>query len=360
MIDKSVFEETWLPRRLPGRRAEIQQFLAKLGRARGSDGQPEHVLISGASGVGKTTLARYCLATIRNQTALDLRAHRLQCLGHNYGWILRETAQAAGADVHQGSKTEMLLPALHDAVDEPFVIVLDEGDDLPGTEVLRALTEVEHLGVVAVCHNPQKWLARVDQPIRQRFRGDSHIELERYLVPELAEILEARYREGIDHAGDPPQQRLEQIADRAAGVARVGIQTLRAAAELAWDDGRTTISYDDVEQGIDIARRRVREANLKSLPYHHHVFYTILQVDGGWVSGREIGDRYELIAEQVYSGLTQTSVGRRSQRAKLRKLEDYDLIEFNGENGAKRRYRVIDSDVRSDVVDTTLVATATC
>lgn len=352
ITDPQIFEDTHLPQRLHHREGEEHQLLRALGRSGFQDQQAEDLLISGPSGVGKTTLAKVGLQTFRRETGSDIGSAHVRCLGCAHGTILREviSAHPADVDVHRGTPTDDLVPALQEAIDEAFVVVLDEGDDLPETGVLSTLVDVPQLSVIAICHDPEDWLARVDAPLWERFRGANHIQLQRYSVDELAEILEPRYRQGIEDRV-PPYRRLEQIADLAAGVARTGIQTLRDAAELAWERGHVEIQPDDVEDGLRRARERIRKANLKSLPYHHHVLYELVRSAGGeGVSGGELHRRYDEASERVYAESVKTAVSRRSRRTKLQKLQDYDLIRCDG-SGSRRQYCAIDESVRSDVVD---------
>lgn len=353
ITNPAVFEEGWLPRSLPGREAEIKTLLRALDRANTEEGQADDLLLSGPSGVGKTTLARYGLETVRRETGAEISSTRVTCLGHNYGAILRKVGKGLDADVHEGTRTADLVDELQASIDKPAVVVLDEGDDLPETEVLRALSDVSGLSMLCICHDPDDWLARVDEPHRERFRGDNHLALSRYSVSELSTILEARYRQGLSQSS-PPRRRLEQIADRAAGVARTGIQTLRSAAELAWERGHDEITTEDVEDGLEEARHRIRESNLRSLPVHHHVLYEIVRSADGWIGGRELHNRYERLQERVYQNFTRQPIGRRARRTKLQKLQDYDLVEAEGQ-GTNRRYRALDSGVQSDVVDEELL-----
>jgi len=69
----------------------------------------------------------------------------------------------------------------------------------------------------------------------------------RYGVDELSSILRARADQGL-----PPNvvtdDQLRTIADEVAGVARYGIQALRAAAELATERGHHRVRDVDLEE----------------------------------------------------------------------------------------------------------------
>ena len=136
---------------------------------------------------------------------------------------------------------------------------------------------------------------------------------------------------------------LEAIADGAAGVARRGIQALHAAAQIATEREHGCIREPDIKACFERARKRIRVANLESLPFHHQVLYALLY-EAGAVTGRELHDRYDAVAETVYAQAAVTPIGARARREKLRKLESYGLIEQDGET-RWRRYAVCDEAV---------------
>lgn len=92
-----------------------------------------------------------------------------------------------------------------------------------------------------------------------------------------------------------------------------------------------------------MARRRIREANLHSLPIHHQVLYGLVRVEGP-LAGSVLHKRYEAVADSVYEGRPETPISPRSRRTKLSKLVDYDLLEVEGEN-RHQTFSVCDEDV---------------
>ena len=99
------------------------------------------------------------------------------------------------------------------------------------------------------------------------------------------------------------------IANHVAGVARFGIQSLYAAAELAVERSHERIRPVDIDDSHDRALHRIRQSNLNSLPLHHHVLYKLIRV-AGEVSASELHERHENAAEQLYAGSAQTPIGK--------------------------------------------------
>lgn len=350
LADPRVFREDHLPHDLPHRSAELTQVLRQFEPAvRGA--AAHSLLISGPSGVGKTVLSRHAVRELRSEAPIE---HALvPCLGKTTGdvlrSILREHSAVRESDIPGNQTVAELRTQLRAALDGPMIVVLDEGDDLPDTDVLDEVMSIANLGIVAIAHEATEWLGRLDSELANCFSGDNHLTLNRYGVDELADILNERAQSGL--AGDYVTRRqLEWIADEAAGVARRGIQALRAAAEIAGERHHETIEQEDVEDGFPRARRRIREANLTSLPYHHQVLYALIHAADGNIKITDLNQRYDELGPLAYADVPQTPISRRSRRNKLRKLIDYDLVADEGEN-TDRMLWVVDRDVepRTDI-----------
>jgi Cdc6-like AAA superfamily ATPase len=345
MITQSeVFRESRLPRTLVHREPEMDQISRALQPALRGD-RPEDLLISGPSGVGKTTLARLFLDNPRSPTNVDTTI--IRSLGETTGSILRDAINEhpSDASVHRGVATDRLAGVLRDAVDAPYVLVLDEADDLPETDVLEELSGVPGVAVIAIAHDADDWLARIDQRHRPQFDGEHHVRLSRYAPDELADILEPRADQGLE-AGAISRSQLEQIADGVAGVAREGIQTLKWAARLASRRGHDTITGRDIVDAREEAQREIRAAALESLPFHHHVLYELVRRDAP-IESHALHDGYEAIAAEAYADHVGTPIGARSRTLKLRKLAEYGLVEWDDHQDNSRTYCVTDPSIES-------------
>lgn len=317
-----VFRDEHLPGELRHREPQIRQIIQTLNRMTG-EALDQDVLISGPSGVGKTVLGRHTLDEYASEHGLPWT--RIRTLGMTSGDVLRETIDQHPSDVTVAANTpnDELPDILREIVDEHYVVMLDEGDGLPETGVVRELVAVPNIGVLVVCHDAMDWLSRADRRVRERFQG-GQVELSRYTVDELADILEDRARIGL-RPDAVSRDQLETIADGVAGVARNGIQSLRAAAEIAAEREHDAVRDADIEAAYQRARRRIRESNLGSLPFHHLVLYEIVRA-AGEITARKLYEWYERVADDVYAGRPHTPIGRRDRRNKLDKLREYDLL----------------------------------
>ncbi|QZA89534.1 AAA family ATPase [Salinarchaeum sp. IM2453] len=339
-----VFDDTHLPARYPHRDAELEQCYRLLEPAL-HNRRADNLLLSGPSGVGKTSLARYVTRTLQERT--QLHTVHVRCIGSTTGQILRTIQRGITEErVPENQPVTTTTQQLKTTIDQPAVIILDEADELPETDVLQELQTLPQLSVIVIIHDPTHWLSQITTDMAHNLDGDNHIGLDRYTVDELADILEDRANRGL-----PPnavtRTQLERIADEAAGVARRGIQALYAAAQIAAERNHTQIQSTDIDDCFPRARRQIRKSNLRSLPFHHQVLYAILhQADE--LTSRELHQRYEQLADEVYATAAVTPIGKRARRDKLRKLQSYDLVEQHGEN-RWRRYTVRDQTVTPTV-----------
>lgn len=121
-----------------------------------------------------------------------------------------------------------------------------------------------------------------------------------------------RARQGL-RPGVVERAQLETIADRVAGVARFGIQSLRAADEIADERDHTAIRSPATAVSLGSTSRTATT---------------------GWVTRS-----------------TTATTERRSgsaRRKKLKKLRAYDLIDWEGD-GAAREYWVCDESLSSSI-----------
>lgn len=346
IADPRVFDDEWVPRRLQHRDQPVTQ-LSRLLKPALTDARAEDVLVHGPSGVGKTVLSQYTLDRLQERAIVPY-AH-VRCLGKSTGGVLLRALKKlpVNADVHRGLSIDERTNLLANAVDGAAVLILDEADDLHETEVLDAVANAPGVSAIVIIHDRDEWLARVDERHRRRFAADHQIELGRYGVDELADILESRAELGLpDYAWN--RELLERIADDVAGVARRGIQTLRAAAEVAEERDHGSIDDIDVVAGHERAREQIRKSNLDSLPFHHQVLYALVRSSGSaGVDAGALHRQYDAVVPQVYDDFSRP-IGERSRRNKLQKLRDYDLIETT-DDGSILRHVAKDPSLPSPV-----------
>lgn len=192
----------------------------------------------------------------------------VECLGATTATVARELlVQFPGPTPAQNTPQEDLCLQLYERVNEPAVVVLDEAAHIHQTDALDRLADLPELHMLAICHDPDEWLAGASDGVRRRFHGQE-FQLERYQVGELADILDAQAIAGL-RPESVEREALEQIADQTAGVPRPEIQTLREAALESERRGYDRIPVSVLDEAKELAQRQIREWNLRSLPFHH-------------------------------------------------------------------------------------------
>lgn len=345
ITDDRYFAEAHLPRELPHRDAAVSQLSRALAPA--VNGQrADDVLVTGPSGVGKTALARFILRKLDEEAAV--RSAIVRSLGKTAGAVVRDAINEhpSPVTVHRGTPTAELPDILRDHFTDPFVLVLDEADDLPQTDVLDMLVGVPNVSIVAIAHNPAEWLADIDQRYRSQFDGSHHVELEKYTPEEVADILEPRVRHGLE-ANVITRKQLVTVGDLVAGVARLGVQTVRCAAEVAAEQRRDTITDGHLVDGKHRALDEIREAHLRTLPYHHQVLYALVRAMSP-VKSDQLHSRYDAVAPGAYRNRPVEPVSRRTRRTKLEKLREYGLVEWSERTANQRQYEVVDPQLASE------------
>lgn len=343
ITDPRVFEDKYLPRELKHREGPVEELCRAFDPAVDGD-QATDVLVAGPSGVGKTVLVRHTLGRLEQYADVD-HAH-IECLGVDTKDVLQAALRKhrAPVDVRDDADVEDLRDQLRETIRQPYILVLDEADALPDAGILDDVIDIAGVSIVGICHDQERWLARVSNDVRRRLAAP--VRLDRYGVSELSSILRDRADQGL-RRGAVDDEQLRTIADEVAGVARFGIQSLRAAAEFASDRGHGQIEAADVQDSFELARRRMRRSSLDSLPFHHHVLYALIH-QAGKLSASTLHEQYEELAEDVYFGRDLTPIGGRARRNKLSKLREYDLIDFQGPP-QNRRYYVLDESIEAPV-----------
>ena len=343
IIKREIFEEEFLPDEdFLHRHEELNELSRALDPAARGE-RAEDVLVSGPSGVGKTSTVRHVLRTLKRETYVPTA--RIRCLDKSRAGVFYDAIQQHPRDAAKlpNAPADELYETLADIVTTPYILVLDEADSLHELDVLRELLAIPLLSVIVITHDVEEWRNRLDAQLRSRFLTTRHMHLDRYATGELAEILDARSEAGLEPNVISDLQ-LVEIADEVAGVAREGIQSLREAALLADERNHDEIRDDDVADSYMRARARIRRANLRSMGYAHHIVYELVRQEGKLKMG-ELWTLYETHAPELYRDRDQEPVSTDRQILNyLEKLIEYDAVCKEGEN-RWRTYYPVDPDL---------------
>lgn len=328
--DARVLQDDFLPREIAHRHEQMERLAGALEPVIEGD-RPQDAMLEGPSGAGKTCVARYSLDEL-SEWLLSIDTQYVDCWQHSSRFrVLYKLLEGLDRayDIHRSTPRDELLRRLDERAD-PYVVVLDEVDQLEDIGLLRELFGIQSLTTVLISNRRQDVLAGLDERLQSRIRSCERVRFDAYTTDQLTTILADRVGWGLE-PGAITDDQLRTIAD-AAGNARDGIAMLRSAARAAERAGEDEIDSDRVQAAIPTAREAIRQTNVDRLNRHQRVLYEAI------AEAEEItpGDLYSTYCETVEDPRTE-----RTCRNYLRKLRQYNLVTASGE-GRSRRYRVVD------------------
>jgi len=338
--DARVLRAGFVPREVEHRAAEVSHLSSVLEPI--THGEPaDTAIVTGPSGAGKTCISKFVTERLREEV-LDIETTYVNCW-RNYTrfrtlyQILDDLGQTI--DIHrQSTPHDELVDRLQQYDGPRTVIILDEVDQLEDPGILYDLHSLEQFALVCIANKEEELFSRVDDRLVSRLRSSEHVRMEKYHDEQLYDILSARAKWGLDEDVITDAQ-LYQIADAAAGDARLAIGILRTAASTADREDREQITDELLLRAADDARAQIRQKSLDSLTPHQQAVYDVVRGHGP-LGPSEIHEHY---AEAVNDPRT-----KRTVRTYLSKMVQYNLLEAEG-TSRDRKYSLVDTAAASSM-----------
>ena len=339
IVDKTVLEADSQPQEILHRHEQIN-YLSEILEPVADGDRVDGALIYGPTGTGKTATSRFLCDRLEHESA-DIQTAYIDCWSNsNRPAILHrllEESNLPSTSLHRRTPSDELSKELRQELDSPFVVILDEADQIEDQAVLYELYENPLVTKLLIANDDEEFFAALEQRVDSRLVTIPRIHFRKYTDNELVSILEARAEAGLE-PGVIGHDEFLTIADAAAGDARVAIGILRNVAEYATRDGLERITTRDIREHVPIARREVRQKTISSLNPHQRVLLELL-VEHGELGMSDLYPKYEDAVDDPYV--------TRTIRTYLNKMVHYNLVEIEGKR-KKRRYRPapeIDPDV---------------
>ena len=332
ITDARVLQPEFIPREVQHRDAEVNYLSSVLEPI--TDGErADPALLHGPSGVGKTCIAQYLIEQLR-EAVVDLNYQYVNCWeDHSRFKTLYRLLDGISptVDIHrQSTPKDVLLERLRNTDNTPYVVVLDEVDQLEDKSLLYDLYRIQHLTMILISNTEEELFASLDDRLNSRLTNCTRIHFRAYHENELISILQDRVRWGLkdDMIDD---SHLELIAANAAGDARVAIGILRQAARKVQTESTDRITADVIRNVTPEAKSEIKQKTVDRLTPHQEILYEII-ANTGEIKPRTL---YEAYCDRAPEPKT-----KRMVRNYLSKLEHYNLIAAEG-NTKARRYRLI-------------------
>ncbi|QQG39963.1 MAG: orc1/cdc6 family replication initiation protein [Candidatus Aenigmatarchaeota archaeon] len=279
--DARVLTEHFIPSRVGHRDGQISTLrdcLLPITHKK----QMRNVFLYGPPGSGKTCLGRYVCEELTAHTPTAAYVYVNVWKHPSRFKILLSVVNALGVvlSVHRkGTPTDELLDALRKkAKDRYVVVILDEIDKAEDANVLYDILETANVGLVLIS-NEATALHSADQRIRSRLSSAEYIEFYGYKDDELADILKDRAEWGLV-PGVVKRSQFDTIAEHANGDARVAIDTLRVAAEIAENADAAKITDAHIQKALPRAAVLSDAKKLEMLNVHQKVLYDVISKRG--------------------------------------------------------------------------------
>jgi len=290
VVNGEVLAEDFVPEGLVGRRREVRLFMRGIGPA-AKRRKPLHMWVYGASGSGKTALARWLLGELA-------RRHRV------YGayvccWLYGSLYKVVDALVEElrilraeQQDTAFKLVKLEKHLDgRPFIVVLDDIDTVAPRErdgIIRGLCNLGQIGLVCISRKRDCFLG-LDAGVRSRLHP-LFIECGRYRPEHMARVLEERACAAVK-TGSCSKAALERIVELSQGDARAAVQTLRNAAEWAEQQRDDRIEPRHVDRVCPAPGPVPKESLLAPLTQDHRMLNALVR-ERGQVASSDLRQAY--------------------------------------------------------------------
>ncbi|MFC7047329.1 Cdc6/Cdc18 family protein [Halobacteriaceae archaeon GCM10025711] len=323
-----VLQDEFVPRDIVHRNAEMNLLSSALEPL--LDDQPaRNAFLFGPTGVGKTVTTRFTLRQLQEERFVEVTEVNCWRTHTQFGVlysILDELGQTV--DIHrQSTPQDELLRRLEATAPDPFIVVLDEVDQLDDPGLLYDLHAIPGVTLVLISNREEELFSRLDDRVNSRLKTGPRIQFDRYHQAELVAILQDRADQGLQPRA-VSEDCLARIADAAAGDARVAIGILREAARLADERNERRLTPALVEDAEPKARSSIHRSVIARLTDHQRLLYEIVQ-EAGTIRPPEL---YETYRDRV----TGTPKSERTVRNYLQKLAHYKLVRIEGETRGRR------------------------
>ncbi len=276
VVNREALAEDHLPARLVGRDREEGRFgrcLAPATRGR----KPLNVWIYGATGTGKTLLARYVLRELNDTHMVESVV--IHCWEHRTFYKVLDALTERLKILHaEQQDTAFKLDRLRRHLkDGPLIVILDDIDSAAPKDrnaIICGLCSCGQIGLVCISHKKDTFFL-LESGTQSRL-SPQFVECAKYPTEEMLQILRGRSEASLcpDCCSGTT---FRTIVQHARGDARMAIEMLRSAAEWAAEERARQILPEHLEEVWHGRNEGRAECLLSSLTDDHRMLYDMIK-----------------------------------------------------------------------------------
>ncbi len=324
--NEEILDPNWIPSKILHRERELREIKESIKPL--FDGRrAANLFIYGRTGVGKTACVKYILKEIKEKS--DVAAIYVNCWENpKQHSIFLEIARQIGRifpskGVRSDDVQEVILNYL---LDRKSILVFDEIDKSEKQDFLYPIAQnLMKNSCIILITNYKEFILSLDERVLSRLMLQN-LEFKDYKYEEVFNILKERVRLALSPRvmSKKAFERIVLEAYKAMDI-RVGLSLILNSARIAEFELCNQIKEEHVEKALEKLSIR-KEPKLNE---QEELVYRIIK------------EKKEVWAKDLYDMFVERggSVGERSFRNYLRKLEKYGLIEILGEKRRKIRLR---------------------
>ncbi len=320
LLDRSVFEDTFIPEKFVGRKRQIREIVRHLQPVKNGDFS-QYLYIHGPPGMGKTAIIRTILKENFGKQYVYVNCFRDRTT-HK---ILEEVLLHSGIMI-SGKESIRDMIKKFEKSKKRLLVCLDEADYIKDTDILGVF--VRNLCGLILISNDHSF-SKIDSKLRSRIFFNE-IEFEPYGHDDLNEILTHRVSYGL-RDGSIKDNLLSVVSKMCNGDARIGLQTLKMAANEAESNNSNIITMSEIKSSAQRTRKYSLSLILGELNEPQIKILEILKEKKNIKSG-------ELM--RIYRQKSDHDINDRTYRNYMMQLVDFALVKEGGTTKA-RTYEIL-------------------
>jgi len=321
LVDESLFDEAFIPERLVSREWQIREISRSLKSTKVGK-SIKNLFVFGPPGVGKTIVTKWILKEHfeKNSVYVNCWSNRTP---HK---VMEDILRQMDFIIHGRESTNELVKKFEKSK-KKIIVCLDEFDHLEDTDILYDLARSSS-GLVLISNQAYS-LADMDGRIKSRLFLEE-TEFKPYNREEILGILKDRVNFGF-RPGTVSDSLLTIVSGLCNGDARIGLQTLRVAANEAELKGLNSITIEEIKAAARCTRKYRLSYLLRKLNDHQRIIYDILRKNRVMNSGKLF---------EEYCKLSKEIITDRSYRNYMQRMLELGLVREIG-SGRWKKYEIV-------------------